>query len=386
MRRRGLTWLELLIVITILVVLLAVSLPTLVRMRERARRLGCASNLGQIGKMIEAYRTADPAAAFPGGTTFARGSQAGTSWWLDLMPFSDMKDMAEKWRASPVGGDFGGAVANPNIVSADGYVQSIFFCASSPLPTLNDPAKHLSEPNRKQLGSGTPKGIAVPMYAAVAGSAPDVRDVVLTKFASSPYGRNTAQYQYGILSDSGAMPVNRRVPDAAVRDPKGKTLLVVEQSDYFRDTQNGTLDPPDLYDLRSAWPKGVFMGASADYGELSPLAIGLNGNGQARCWNVTTIRYPIHEKTLLGKSGIVVDPAPPRPPKEGEPAPAVPPYPPTGYGPGHNHGINSAHPGGAHVLMADGAVFFLKDEIDVTILLQMATRDDGGEFNDIPQE
>jgi prepilin-type processing-associated H-X9-DG protein len=213
----------------------------------------------------------------------------------------------------------------------------------------------------------------------VAGSAPDALGINVARFASSPFGRNTAESRFGILSDSGVMPINRKVADAAVRDPKGKTLMLVEQSGYWQDK---TVDPPNDYDPRSAWPNGAFMGSTADYGQVSPLVAGINGEGSARAWNVTTIRYAINDPGILGRNGIVVDPAPPRPAKKGDPTPAAPPYPADGYGPGHNHGIVSAHPGGAHVLMADGASRFLNEKIDRVLLIQISTRDDGAEFDD----
>ena len=90
---------------------------------------------------------------------------------------------------------------------------------------------------------------------------------------------------------------------------------------------------------------------------------------------MTTVRYGINY-FITGKKGIVTDPPLPRPAKEGEEPPPPPPYPPEGYGPGHNHPITSPHPGGATVLMAGGGTKFLNQNIDLIILLRMATRDD----------
>jgi prepilin-type processing-associated H-X9-DG protein len=60
-------------------------------------------------------------------------------------------------------------------------------------------------------------------------------------------------------------------------------------------------------------------------------------------------------------------------------------YPPnssyTQPGVSFNHGANnplaSAHEGGVHVLMCDGSVHFLSENIDLLLLKQLATRDDG---------
>ncbi|MBN8628574.1 MAG: DUF1559 domain-containing protein, partial [Planctomycetes bacterium] len=56
--------------------------------------------------------------------------------------------------------------------------------------------------------------------------------------------------------------------------------------------------------------------------------------------------------------------------------PPPPPYPAEGYGPGHNQPIISAHPGGAHMLFADGSASFMNEAMDLMLLLRMATRDD----------
>lgn len=379
--RCGFTLIEAVVALVVVVVIVVLAIPMLGFWWERGRRIACHGNLHHIGQIIEQFRTADSAQSYPRGATYRKEDHSsGNSWWLRTMPFSDLKDFAAQWKSVPNEGDFGAPEENQNILIADGFQSTLFFCPSSPLPLLNDPSRHMSAANRRLLGDRTPKGIAVPMYAAVAGGAPDARDADLTQLLSKPFGRNTLDGKYGILSESGVMPVNLRMADAAVSDPKAKTIIIVEQSDYMR---NDALDPPDYYDPRSAWPKGAFMGSSGDYGELKSTALEINSSGEARVWNVTSIRYSINSRKAIDQPGVVVDPAPLRPAQKGDPPPEQPPYPPEGYGPGHNHGIISAHPGGAHVLMADGSAHFLNETVDLTVLLQMATRDDGIDSNDL---
>lgn len=378
--RRGVTLLEATVTLIVVVVVVVLAMPILGRWRERGRRIACHGNLHHLGQIIEQFRTADSAQSYPRGALYRKSDHSsGNSWWLRIMPFSDNKDFAAQWKSVPDEGDFGAPAENPNILIADGFQQTLFFCPSSPMPLMNDPARQLSAANRKLLGDRSPQGIAVPMYTAVAGGAPDARDADVSKILSQPFGRNTRDGKYGILSESGVMPVNLRMADAAVSDSKGKTIVLVEQSDYFR---NDALDPPDYYDSRSAWPKGAFMGSTGDYGEPRTTAEGINGSGEARVWNVTSVRYPINSRKAIDQPGVVVDPAPLRPAKEGDPTPVQPPYPSEGYGPGHNHGIIAAHPGGAHVLMADGSAHFLNETMDLTLLLQLVTRDDGTDSND----
>jgi len=378
--RRGVTLFEATVALVVIVVVVVLAVPILGRWQERGRRLACHANLYHLSQIIEQFRTADSAQSYPRGALYRKSDHSsGNSWWLRIMPFSDLKQFAADWKSVADEGDFGVPAENPNVLIADGYRQTLFFCPSSPLPPMNDPLRDLSAANRKLLGDRVPQGIAVPMYAAVAGGAPDARDADVSQLLSQPFGRNTHDGKYGILSESGVMPVNRRVADAAVTDSKGKTIILVEQSDYFR---NDALDPPDYYDPRSAWPKGAFMGSTGDYGQLSSTAPGINGSGEARVWNVTSVRYPINSRKAIDRPGVVVDPAPLRPAKEGDPPPEQPPYPPAGYGPGHNHGIIAAHPGGAHVLMADGSAHFLNETMDLKLLLELVTRDDGTDSND----
>ena len=40
--------------------------------------------------------------------------------------------------------------------------------------------------------------------------------------------------------------------------------------------------------------------------------------------------------------------------------------------------IQSAHPSGAHVGLADGSVMFMSEDVEVSILKNMADRSDGG--------
>jgi prepilin-type processing-associated H-X9-DG protein len=380
-RRSGVTLVEATVALVVVVVVVILAMPVLTKFRERARRLACTANLHQIGQAMERYRSADSSQAIPSGATYDKVTRSsGTSWWLELMPYTDMKQIAQDWKKGANAGDFGGTTENPNILAADGYRNSAFFCPSSPLPPMNDPTRHVSEANRRALAGRTPAGIAVPMYAALAGGAPDARNIDLSKSLKQPNGRNTRDGKYGVLSSSGSMPIGIKVSEPGVTDTKSKTIMIVEQSDYSR---NDAFDPPDLYDLRSAWPKGVFMGSTGEYGPLKMSAEDLNGSGEERAWNVTTIRYGINTAKAYELAGVVTDPPAPRPPKKGEQPPPLPPYPPEGYGPGHNHGIFSAHPGGAHVTMFDGSVPFLNEAIDLAILLELSTRDDGldsGEF------
>ena len=375
LRRRGVTVIGIVVTIVVFVIVAALAFPTLTRLRERGRRIECESNLRKIGAAMERFRASSTGSKYPCGSAYAAQTDSpGTAWWLEIMPYAEGENHVVKWRREARhSGDFSVPDVNGNVTIADGFRNSIFFCPSSPLPLTNDPARHMSEENRRALSDKRPEGIPVPMYVAVSGSAPDAVNYDANPVKSHPWGRNTKDGKYGILSSSGVFPPNTYVEFASVRDAKERTILVGEQSDYLR---NRSLDPPDLYDVRSSWPRGAFMGSEGNYNQIRLAAQGIDGDGSRRNWNVTTVRYPLNFGDYTAQ-GITTDPPAPRPAKQGDPPPPLPAYPAAGYGPGHNHPLVSAHPGGVQVLTADGAVHFMNEELDLELLIKMSTRDDG---------
>lgn len=67
-RQRGLTLVELLVVLAVLALLAALLLPALAGGRERARRLACQGNLRQLAQASLLYAEDDPAGALSGRT------------------------------------------------------------------------------------------------------------------------------------------------------------------------------------------------------------------------------------------------------------------------------------------------------------------------------
>jgi len=375
--RYGFTLKESVAVVVIIIVVLSIIFPVMLGWRERARRLECEANLRRIGQAISRYSTTDSAGTLPVGARYdANLRSGGTSWWLDILPLIDGDHTKYRWVQQVDSGDFNhGATVNANMKFADGFRLPIFYCASSPLPQFNDPLLHISEVNRREITGKMLTGIAVPMYTAIAGSAPDFAGYDPKAGFDKPAGRNTLDGPWGILSGSGLFPPNRRIRSAFVFDQKDKTIMIAEQSDYARDD---TLDPPAKFDVRSAWPRGAFMGTTGNYSpinELSTTATSLDGDGAERCWNISSVRYPLNMRDIKQKRGIFTDPEPPRAGPDGV-VPPTPPYPEEGYGPGHNNPLISAHADGVNVLMFDGSVKFLNDKMSLEILLMMSTRDD----------
>ena len=89
-RRSGLTYVEVLIVIVLILVALAFLLPTRRHTGERADRVKCASNLRQIGQALLLYSN-DNEGAYP-RTIATTGTQVIPTWGTGApttQPFTD---------------------------------------------------------------------------------------------------------------------------------------------------------------------------------------------------------------------------------------------------------------------------------------------------------
>ena len=147
-------------------------------------------------------------------------------------------------------------------------------------------------------------------------------------------GYNEVFNTAGIRAQSGSFLLNRSLNFRDFTDGVSNVIMIGEQSNWGRDAAGNNVD------IRSDHDDGSWMGQPGD----------------GRCFNTATIRYPIGERnaTLAGVDGQNC-----------------------------NCPLQSAHVGGANVLVGDGSVKFLGDSVDLLILRRLAVRDDGtavGEF------
>jgi prepilin-type N-terminal cleavage/methylation domain-containing protein/prepilin-type processing-associated H-X9-DG protein len=90
---RGFTLVELLVVITIIAILIAMTLPAVMASRETARRATCLNNLFRIGMALGSYESAHN--MLPPGTTDKEGPVHNVpqgykmSWLVPLLPYVD---------------------------------------------------------------------------------------------------------------------------------------------------------------------------------------------------------------------------------------------------------------------------------------------------------
>jgi prepilin-type N-terminal cleavage/methylation domain-containing protein len=315
---RGFTLIELLTVIALVGLLLGLLLPAIQASRESSRRATCANNLRQIGIGMLAH--ADVKKEFPTG---ARGNSAfgtyGMSFWVELLPFMEESALFNQL-------DRGVAhCGSPVLHGANGQAihrVSISFmsCPSSPLEPFY------------RAGSVEP---LMPSYVGIAGATNHdgfgerrVSDCCITGAG-------------GQISAGGMLIPNRAVSLAGVSDGSTNTILLAECSDYAR-TASGREVRIDG-GFNQGWMTGTIMtGTPPNY----------TTTFAAPSYNLTTLRYGINERQYE-RPGIY-------------------------HAHGPNNPLTSAHPGGVHALLVDGAVRFIANNISLATLKSLATRDDFG--------
>ena len=96
-RKSGFTLIELLVVIAIIAILVALLLPAVQQAREAARRSSCKNNLKQLGLALHNYH--DTYGIFPQGQFWIAGASSwhGHSAWVSLLPFIEQGALFDQW-------------------------------------------------------------------------------------------------------------------------------------------------------------------------------------------------------------------------------------------------------------------------------------------------
>tara|TARA_R110002095_G_scaffold116835_1_gene101907 strand:+ start:600 stop:1592 length:993 start_codon:yes stop_codon:yes gene_type:complete len=323
--RRAFTLIELLVAISIIALLIALLLPAIMQAREAARRTQCRNNLKQIGLALHNYH--DSHQSFPIGARSQNGF--GPSFWVGLLPELDQGNLYQKFDHSsdqngfPI---FPWAINGPLL---NGVIIQAMHCPSSPFEET-----HPMGINRHMQ----------PSYVGISGASnEDGFPAKRVSFCCSPISPPD-----GILSADGILIPNSNIKERDISDGASNTIAVGEASNFILDNSGNMQHVGGAYPM--SWVTGTFgNGTPPDY-EPTNLAF------PPPSYNITTIRYTPNSN--YDQPGIR-----------------------NNHGP--NNPLSSAHEGGVMVLLADGSVRFISENINLTTLKQLAVRDDGqsiGEF------
>lgn len=336
-RKSGFTLIELLVVIAIIAVLIALLLPAVQQAREAARRSQCKNNLKQHGIALHNYH--ETSNSFPIGVNSSTHGRWGVSFWVGLMPYLDQAPIFSGWEFN--GQSPGYTCETPmstiNGPLIRGKVLEVLNCPSSPLP------------NTKDVGCGFQTHLS--KYVGIAGA---VNDVVPAGADPTLYFLNstvTPQLNSDNCCSCTTQGIHARggilLPIASfgfkdVTDGDSNLLVISEQGDFAKNATG--------QDVQITNNHGWHMGTA-----------GLSTGTTQRRFNLTTVRYPPNAVKNIGGSVL----------------------PGVCNNDGANNGLFSAHDGGVHALLGDGSVRFISENIDMTNLKRLCTRNDGspvGEF------
>jgi prepilin-type N-terminal cleavage/methylation domain-containing protein len=317
--RKGFTLIELMVVVAIIGVLVALLMPAMQAAREASRRAKCQNNLRQLGLALLNFEQAN--SRLPVGARaqtipgFSLGS-FGSSWWIDILPHIEQTEVFNRFDKKSINNGF--ALINvKNAQLADGLEMDLMFCPSSPLDHF------------EFVGSIR---MAIPAYVGIAGAGND------ENFHESRVNVCCETSRKGEIGAGGVLIPNASVKLREVTDGTARTLVFGETSDVAYNALGQARRVEGGHQL--GWIAGTnVIGTPPNYAQPHD------------AYNIITILYPPNERNYE-LSGIDRD-----------------------HGP--NNPFISAHPGGVNSLTLGGSVLFLADEIQLTILKQAATRDDG---------
>jgi len=326
-RSSGFTLIELLVVIAIIAILIALLLPAVQQAREAARRSQCKNNLKQMGLALHNYN--DTHGCFPMGcmykvfaTTEAGGSSNRATWLVYLLPFLEQATIYQKI-------NFDTNYVSNNLNSWDpnnvrGMDISFFRCPSDPgNRSMTGQAEYAPTSYVASIGNASRIYGGGPGY----GGGANVPGTTNGEWSRVVYNNRK---EVGIFSTNSSCKV-RDITDGTSNTMMASECLVGEAMH----TATSDVNPCSIATRRSD------RGFSWRFGTPAT-------------WLFCTIKTP---NSLVEDCDI--------------------------YSVYVNAAARSKHTGGVHSLMADGAVRFISENINLTTWRNLGDRADGnvvGEF------
>lgn len=387
MKEPGFTLVELLVVIAIIGILVALLLPAIQAAREAARRTQCNNNLKNLALALQNYHdtykafpagaaTRKPYGKWAGSTDPVAGPHLGPSWYFGIMPFCEQRNIYDKIMETQKAGagtsEFRyGSMPNPTPPLLRNAIRSLvpdfMRCPSSPLPVMNTQTGNITNASYTGISGGTdidPTNNT--LYPNALWGIPTSTQIYNNDSGASGNKSVQCTHDGGWMTSSGMLPNMEQITIAKCSDGTSNTMIIAEQSDYYRDIDNTV---SSKYRGDTGW-HGTTVGTHRGWmsGTKLPLTIehrarSNNPVWHSDCYNISTVRYkPNLKKCMVAGGGTGGAPGC-TPGRRG--------------GRGANNPIVSPHPGGVLVGMVDGSVQFVNQTTDLGVFLRMAVREDG---------
>jgi len=340
MRRRGFTLIELLVVIAIIAILIALLLPAVQQAREAARRTQCRNNLKQLGLALHNYH--DNFSLLPNGNVASSIGGWGASWYMRILPYVDQSPLYNQltfsgshhgWTLSSAAGGSDPNAGDRNGTALNGIRLNFALCPSSSLDPIRD--------------AGGGKRITNAQYMGIMGATDGNGFTNPANRKANCCGCCGGQQATAQISSGGVLvPLDAKgIKD--INDGTTNVIMVGEHSNFIR---NAAGQPVQVNGIH-----GILMGSP----NLTRIE-GAPGGMFERQFNLTTVRYPPNAPAIDNNVN----------------------WPGIGDNFGMNNPLNSTHTGGIHVLLGDGSVKFISDNINMQTLRWLCTRDDSNAVGD----